>query len=541
MITLRPYQEKIIAETRELLKANRSVLICAPCGSGKGSLISYMVHGAVTRGKRVIFAVHGRALVADMSERVSRLGIEHGVLMSGTKRERWHPVQVASIDTLHRMTHRPKADLLILDEARTFISNTGRMVLDDYPPTTKIIGADATPERLDGKGLGVQSGGIFEAMVMGPSEQELIDNKFLLPCVVFGTPNPPDVDGVKKSGGDFNQKDLAAICDRVKLVGDIVEHWLREASDRKTVAFGVDQAHARHITEQFRAANVEWEYVDASTPDGSLHQIGSRINIWHRLDHPVGESENCAVCRANGQTKPLMGFSNVMIAGVGWDHPIVSCIIAARPTASLSLWRQMLSRPDRPYPGQTDYLLLDHAGNVVRHWPYGFLETPPAWNLEGKKGRKSSSEESVISVATCKVPIPVPESGPLRSFRGPLSPDGKYMLPSYHTFRSGPTECPYCGIPLSIGDGRKVEVEAGRLVDLSDLREKAKAEVKKSAAQLAHEARMKLRYLELVKQGQRGGKSGPYRPGWALLAFRSEFNRYPNKAWKDEVLEMLPE
>ena len=46
-----------------------------------------MVHGAVSRGKRVIFVTRGRALVHDMSDRVSKLGIAHGVLMGGKRRE----------------------------------------------------------------------------------------------------------------------------------------------------------------------------------------------------------------------------------------------------------------------------------------------------------------------------------------------------------------------------------------------------------------------------------------------------------------------
>ena len=39
--------------------------------------------------------------------------------MGGERRERWHPVQVASIDTLHRMTHLPAADIIIVDEAHS--------------------------------------------------------------------------------------------------------------------------------------------------------------------------------------------------------------------------------------------------------------------------------------------------------------------------------------------------------------------------------------------------------------------------------------
>lgn len=515
--TLRPYQEKGRAGMREAFKTARATLYCLPCGGGKGTMTAAMVHGAVQRKKHVIFAVRGRALVRDMSQRISKIGVAHGILMSDQKRERWHSVQVASIDTLHRMKHKPPADLIILDEARTFLSPTAQKVLKEYQ-NAKIVGLDATPIGPNGRGLGVECGGIFEAMVMGPSEQELIDMGFLVPSIPIGIDNPPDVRGVETtSSGEFNNKQLAVACKSATRVGDIVEHWLREAAGRKTVAFGIDRADAMDITKQFLAAGVRWAYVDANTPDDE------RQKIWDDLD--FGD---------------LMGFSNVGIAGVGWDHPIVSCVISAAPRNSLAMWRQEMGRGSRIYPGKKNFIILDHAGNLARHYPVGFFEVPPVWSLNGRKG-KSDDEESAPPVSTCKIPIRVPDSGPSPRFTGPLSADGEWMLPSLHTFRSGPTECPYCGIPLSTGEGREIAVEAGELKDLSALREAAKVEVQKSAAALAYEEKMKAKYFDLVVLARKGGKNGPYKPGYASVQFNALYHRWPNKAWKTEALEMVTE
>ena len=38
-----------------------------------------------------------------------------------------------------------------------------------------LIGKTATPERLDGKGLGVEAGGSFEALVLGPSAACMVE------------------------------------------------------------------------------------------------------------------------------------------------------------------------------------------------------------------------------------------------------------------------------------------------------------------------------------------------------------------------------
>lgn len=513
MITLRPYQEQILRDLREALGACRSVLVCAPPGSGKGSLISFIVHSAVNKGKAVIFAVRGRELVRDMSERVAKLGIEHGVLMGGETRDLRHLVQVASVDTLHRMNPKPPAALIILDEARQFMNPSGRRMLQDYGEDCSIIGADATPILLNGKGLGAEVGGIFERIVLGPDEPELIDQGYLCPSVTFGSGEPPDVTGVGKRGGDFDPEGLAAVCDKPKLVGDIVSHWMREAYGLKTVAFGVNRQHARGIRDAFVAAGIEFEYIDGDMPDRA------RRSIYERLDHGT-----------------LMGFSNVQIAGVGFDHPVISCIISGQPTLSLARWRQQLGRPARIYPGKTRFVCLDHAGNSIRHWPYGFYETPPVWTLEGirktRKG-KASAESKAEPISMCKRPVKVVDMPACSRFSGPLSDDGKYMLPCFCYFKSGPKECPRCGLPI-LTVGRKIETEAGELKDLSELRGAAKAA--RSATQLVQDNKLRKRYLELVQIGLESRKANgePYSPKWATMQFRVEFGTFPNKMLREE-------
>jgi DNA repair protein RadD len=514
MITLRPYQEQILEDTRAALRVHRSALICAPPGAGKGSIIAYMVQSAVAKGKRVIFAVRGVALVNDMHRRLTKLGVEHGVLAGGKRRERWHPVQVASVDTLWRMDPPPICDLLVCDEARQFSNETGRKILQHYPKA-RIVGADGTPALLDGRGLGVSCGGIFESLVMGPDEQALIDMGFLVPSQVIGTDNTPDTSKVGKTGGDFNQKKLAEVCDKVKLVGDIVEHWKRHANGLKTVAFGVDQNHARHIMEAFTAANIEAAYVDANTPDDE------REAIYERLD--------------NGS---LLVLSNCGVAGIGWDHPAVQVVVSARPTSSLMLWRQMMGRGSRIHPGKKKMIILDHSGNSARHYPYGFFETPPIWTLDGPAKPPKDSEGKARAVSMCKRPVPMPDSGTPEFFKGPVSKCGRYLLPCFSYFPAGADVCPFCGLPL-LRVGREIEVEAGQLQDLSALREKAKLEVKaKSPGQQAYERKLEEQYLEIYRKAKTTmtSKGVPHKDGYAALQFHATTNRWPRKEWKERAI-----
>lgn len=462
---LRPHQEATLEQLRAEVKLGHNPLVVAPCGSGKGTLITFIVNSAVSKGHHVIFAVHGKSLVTDMSERITKLGIPHGVLMGGERRERWHKVQVASIDTLHRMAHPPQATLIIVDEAHMSMSPTWRKTLGCYPKA-RVIGATATPIRMDGKGLGRLTGGLFDSMVIGPSEQELIDMGFLVRSRVLAPPMP-DIKSVKKTAGDFNQKQLAQVCDKTKLIGDIVEHWKRHAAGRKTAAFGVDQAHAHHIMEQFLAAGISWAYVDAMTPQSQ------RAEIWRDLDHGS-----------------LMGVSSVGCISVGWDHPAVSCLVSARPTASLGLWRQTLGRGSRPHPGKQDFLVLDHSGNTHRHWPYGLFESPPEWSLDGAAIK--DSKDKPPQVRTCKA--------------------------CYATFAAGPKVCPYCGAMLTV-EKRDVLVEAGELQEVAA----SERAVPKPEDQATYES--------LVAHAKRKG----FKPGWAAFVFKSKKLYWPPQSWTQGV------
>src|SRR5581483_11655325 len=108
---------------------------------------------------------------------LDRLGIEHGVIMSDDPRRKPHlPVHVASIDTIHRREDTPPADLLILDEAHFAVSDTWK---------------------------------------------KLIALGYLVPSVVFRPKGAPDLSGVAKTAGEFNKKQLAEVCDKPKLVGDV--------------------------------------------------------------------------------------------------------------------------------------------------------------------------------------------------------------------------------------------------------------------------------------------------------------------------------
>ena len=478
-------------------------MLVAACGYGKGVITTKIIDGARGKNKHVLFLVHGRDRVHDMHERVSKLGIPHGVLMGNMKRERWHSVQVASSDTVHRMEHKPQADLIIIDECHLGLSPTFRGVLDNYP-NAKILGLTATPLLGTGKPLGKNSGGIFESMVKGPSVKELISEGFLVRSEVIAPTPPPDLKGLKKlSTGEFDAGQGEAICDTPKIIGDAVEHYKRFASGLKAVSFGFTQKHAADICESFNRAGINWAYVDANTKDGDIHTPGTRKFIWHQYDH--GD---------------LVGISAVGVISIGWDHSICKCLILCGKTSSFPLYHQRLGRGSRPRAGHDHFRVHDHTGNMFEFVDRGpFFESEIDWQLDGVPKKTGKPQRS------CDKPVPGPR---VDDFTGEYI-DG-VMLPCLRPFDSDPRlkSCPHCGIPLVKTEREsraEIEEEAGNLIIVT---ENLRAEIE---ARIRDQSDRKAAYLDLLKiQKSRG-----YKAKYAVAKYLEKFGDWPPRSWNREL------
>jgi len=353
---LRDYQAAVIVRAEQAIASGeRCILIVAPTGAGKTVIAAAMAVDAARAGKRILFLVHRRELVVQASQKLHGADLDHGIVAAGFAARPGEAVQVASIATLHARAVRsasmelPAADLVFVDEAHHATARTWRRLIDAYPEAA-IVGLTATPCRSDGRGLGA----IFSTLVECPTIAELTTAGWLVPTTVYA-PKPPDLDGVRITGGDYDEAQLAERMDRPRLVGDVVEHWLRLADGRRTVVFAVNVAHAVHLSREFGRAGVAAAHLDGSTPlaerDALLAQLAAGT-----LDVMV----NCGVLTE------------------GFDLPDIGCIVLARPTKSFGLYRQIVGRGLRPAPGKCRCVVLDHAGCTHEH---GFIDAAIKWTL----------------------------------------------------------------------------------------------------------------------------------------------------------------
>lgn len=376
---LRDYQNHGLDQLRALLlKGKKRLLLVAPTGSGKTVIASEMIRSANERGTPTLFLAHRKELVDQPSKKLDELGIDHGIVMASHWRNKpWLPVQVASVQTLvRRLENKPRAGLIIIDEAHHARAATYEQIIRAYPGVP-VIGLTATPWRMDGKGLG----DLFEDSCLVTTPSKLVSDGWLVPVSGFAF-DSPDLRSVARTGGDYNGDELGAVMGGTKLVGNIVEQWLahgRSPSGRplRTVVFAVHVEHSKQIVEQFRAAGVAAEHLDDQTSTHEREAVFARLHA--------------------GQTTVL---SNVGICTEGWDEPLLGCVILARPTLSVGLAIQMIGRGRRPAPGKDKMLLHDHAGVVMQH---GLPDDDRDWSLTAdvRIGKKQQGQKTA-AVRACR-------------------------------------------------------------------------------------------------------------------------------------------
>lgn len=467
---LRDYQVRAIDDLRAgIRQGHRSQVLVSPTGSGKSTIAAAMIQSAVSRAKRCLFLAHRTELIDQCSARLASMGVEHGIIQA-TRQRKPAPVQVASVPTLARREYAPDADLIFVDECHRARAASYLQVLERYPGIP-VVGLTATPVRSDGRGLGE----LFSRMVHCPSVAELTVLGYLVPCRVFAPPGRPDMSGVKIKRGDYDEHEMAGRCDKKEIIGDVVREWARLAGGRQTVAFAVNLAHSKHIVEQFRGAGVVAEHLDGDTPDRE------RLGILERL--------------AGGQTRLV---SNCGVLTEGWDCPIVSAVILARPTAAMGLYLQMAGRCLRPAPGKSDALILDHAGAAIDH---GLVDEDREWDL-GDGIVRSKCNENAPSIHIC----------------------GRCFI----AYPSALRVCPECRLELEAP--AVPDHTPGELIEVQ-----RKASIERWKSRLDQDGRQKY-YRDFYIEGKRKG----FKSGYAAAKYKSIFGDWPAAGWKRECDHEFP-
>ena len=407
MFQLRDYQTDIIHQARELIKNGvKSILIQSPTGSGKTALTAHMIGASANKGIPSFFVVHRRELLYQSAKTFDEVGIQHGFIASGFPPDPRPLVQIASIQSLARRLDKVKTPKLIVwDEVHHLASKSWSGVHRNYPDAIH-IGLTATPQRLDGKGLGDW----FTHMIHGPSVAGLIEQGYLSPYKAYA-PTTISTDGLHTQMGDYVTSEIVKLVDKPTITGDVIAHYKRLASGKRALIFCASIKHSAHVVEQFNLAGIPAEHVDGET----------------------GKFDRDAAMKRFNEGKTLV-ISNVELFGEGLDIPSIEAVILLRMTQSLGLSLQQIGRVLRPGEGKTA-IILDHVGNLQRH---GLLDEDREWSLSGRERNKSDKSQDT-PVRTCPK--------------------------CFAVMKAAIVKCKYCGYVFEV-ESREVLEREGELVEV---------------------------------------------------------------------------
>ncbi len=479
---LRKYQIEAIDNLRASLhRGNKRPLLVFPTGSGKSPIFSQIAKSTADNGKRILFLVHKRNLIFQMSETLkSHFGITPGIIMAGVSSNLDEPVQLASIQTYKRRLELDEliinrffidADVILIDECHRAVSKSFTDIINLYKDKI-IIGCTATPARADGRGLGE----VFDDLVIGPGVGELTDQGYLCPVRYF-VPGRIDLNGVKMSMGDYQVKALADKTINKKLIGDIVQNWLKLAENRKTLVFCVNVKHAIAVCEAFQDAGIKAAHLNARSSDDE------RQDVFDKMER----GDITVLC-------------NVLLYVEGLDVPSIGCIVMARPTKSMGLYRQSGGRGLRVEKGKENLLYLDHANVIETH---GLLDLEIEWTLDGnEKAFVKPTKKQTKKLVRCRA--------------------------CGLTFE-GSGVCPDCYTEV-ISFGKKIETINAELEELA-VKSKNKENRGMSWAD-------KIRLMgALVWQAEKKG----YKSGWAAHSYKDYTGVWPNDRRVNDIQAIKPE
>lgn len=433
-MNLRQYQITAVEGIRRAYRDNhRRVLLVLPTGGGKTVIFSHITKQVSQRGKTVVILLHRVELVRQTSDKLTEMGVPHGVIHPRYKPKYYEQVQVASVQSMARRMHTlSEPDLIIIDEAHHTPAGQWKSITDAWSGS-RCLGVTATPIRGDGKGLAQH----FDCMVEGSTVRELIDGGHLVQPVVYSVPGA-DFSNVGKRSGDYKKEELTAVMERPKIVGNVVEHYRRLADGLPAVAFCVTVKHAELVAQEFRAAGYR-----AMSADGSM-----------------GDDERKRVIGglASGEVQVLCTCD---LISEGTDIPAIAAAILLRRTTSEGLYLQQVGRALRVMDGKNHAIIIDHVGNCHLH---GLPDEVREWVLtHDKVSTRRSGDANKVRISECRTCFAVFDPRPA---------------------------CPMCGTEVEVKrkapdavDGelvmvtelkRQSRMEVGRARTLDDLREIAR-------------------------------------------------------------------
>ena len=333
MTHLRPHQTQAVDALRDAFRSDhRRVIVQAPTGAGKGTVIAHVAAMASAQGP-VLVVAHLGEILRDLRGRILEEGAASVRLLMGDTDEGPDDaaVIVASLQTLEaRSITVPDLRLLLVDEAHR-VACDGYQALLERHPDARVAGFTATPARADGAPLVG-----FTHLVQGPQILDLVALGLLAPATL-----------------------LSPTEHVASLAQDPVEVY---PAGRPGIIFARSLSHSRDIAAGLAERGVRAAHVDADTDD-----------------------RDTLVSRFNGGELDVLVCYRLLVEGVDVPRAEVCCL--ASPVSSPVSFLQAIGRVRRPGQGKRA-LVLDLHGSWHLH---GGPDEARTYHLDGQAIRVATS------------------------------------------------------------------------------------------------------------------------------------------------------
>jgi DNA repair protein RadD len=380
-LNLRSYQrEATDALYRYAEEGGKSGLIVIPTGGGKSLVIATICKEIIEQypAMRIGVVTHVKELIKQNTDELLKNWRQApvGMFSAGVGRKDYSksPIMFMGVQSVfNKAKDLGPFDLLLIDEAhlvpRSAETMYGRFIGDlrFQMPNMRIVGLTATPYRLDSGRLEGKNG-IFRDIIYDVNVRDLIEQGYLSQLISKATLARINTEGLHKRAGEYVSSEI----DERARVPSVVESAVKEIVEvGKTRAgwlcFCTSVDHAAQVRDEIRKHGITCEMVVGDTPSGERDRIVEGY-----------------------KARRIRCLTSVGVLTTGFNAPHVDLIALLRPTLSTGLYVQMVGRGFRLAPGKENCLVLDFAGNVMRHGPVDAI-TPK--NGGGPKTKREIEED----------------------------------------------------------------------------------------------------------------------------------------------------
>jgi DNA repair protein RadD len=348
---MRDHQAKFFSDCREAIRrGDKRIIGCAPVGWGKTRLAAEMFKGSYQRGKTSMFTTPRNALIEPSVEEFEEQGLtDIGIIQQDHPRTNPHAkLQVASI---HTAVNRelPIIHLVVDDEVHMNTKEFNALVDSEEWKNIIVIGLSATPWK---KGMGLR----WKTLIQTKSTSQLIDEGYLVrPRYMVGSETPSiagrkthlDEDGNRV----LSEKDEAAAMGDVRIIGDVVQTYIKHGEGRSGFYYAVNLAHARSLRDEFERAGIKCGYIDGTMSREERHKV---IRLYREGHYRIVVNFGVLTTGVDEDVR-IIGICRIILAEIDWVQIIGRGLRTDNPRKRV-----------KGCEPKVDCLVIDHGGNLTR-------------------------------------------------------------------------------------------------------------------------------------------------------------------------------